>query len=232
MDDYNFIDQFYTFEAQVRGSCMAYIEMANGFLLLEVSSFPELHMILENSQVDHIGLRIAATEEGNGFYSRYRGVRDSMSAHGEIVAETIIPRNIGGRPISIVKLHDPLETKIGSVYYVEVPAPRVGRNELEGLDHIEMVLPNEISLAQFVSKYGAYLAEKGLTTVERIFNTKVAIEDGMVNPDLILKTGPFTVKIHERDIGKVIQADLLRQDIIKPLAMSFSEQFPGVMLEN
>ena len=64
----------------------------------------------------------------------YRRMRDFFITHSEWIHESII----GGRPISIIKLQNPISSALGDVRYLELAQEKPGRNEPEGFEHIEI----------------------------------------------------------------------------------------------
>ena len=81
-------------------------------------------------ELDHVCYRVASVDE-------YLAVRSALvPAHGVCLVESMI----AGRPISIVRLHDPLCHAGYAVPCVELPCPKPGRPYDRGLEHVEFAI--------------------------------------------------------------------------------------------
>ncbi|MDQ7020336.1 MAG: hypothetical protein Q9M91_00640 [Candidatus Dojkabacteria bacterium] len=167
--------------------------------------------------VDHIGCRIPWGPNGIGDFSNYNQAIDILIADEfKIIAETIIPSIDGiGRPIIILE-------KESQTLMFELPAPRVSGNnphksDLEfKLDHIEVVLPRNSSLIDFIKIYGEDLVSRELCNLEDINTTLLKVKNNEVNVDLMIvfKNGN-RIKFHERSIGEVISDEQSSDEFIR-----------------
>ena len=80
-------------------------------------------------EMDHVCYRV----ETNASYDAKRAALLSL---GVLLTET----NIGGRPIAMIQLHEPIRHAGFEVACVELPAPKPGRHYAEGLEHAELVV--------------------------------------------------------------------------------------------
>jgi len=179
--------------------------------------------------VDHIGIRINWGPAGEGDYSRYVEAKNYLESKGAfLISEAIIPMNENGRPISIYSISNRLKTKGGQVMFIEVPAPRRGRIEAEGPDHIEIVLPLDISLASFAAKNREILLTKiSLEDLEKSLENEAK---GLSNPDITIDLGAgLRVKFHTKHIGTVVNEEQAGMPLLEELAAKFNNNNPGVM---
>lgn len=191
-----------------------------------------LQIDMAGMSVDHVGVRIPWGPNGEGDYSNYLSAKQYFEASGATLeAEAIIPMTTAGRPIAIYKLKTPMQTKGGEVQYVEVPAPRIGREEVAKLDHIEIVLPEDVSLAMFIAQ-NKHTLEK---YTDQDLNKVSLSEPNSVNPDVTLNLGEgVVVKFHTKDIGYVVTVEQQVPEIAvlqKELRESFEENASGVINE-
>jgi len=104
-------------------------------------------------EMDHICVRV----EDEAAYQTMRA--SLVPALGQTVHECII----GGRMISTIKLHTPIQHAGYSVTCIEVPAPKTGRPYKAGLEHGEFVIggagrlsescTEQALLTEFMAKY-------------------------------------------------------------------------------
>lgn len=193
------------------------------------NSISDLGIDLDGYIADHIGLRINWGPEGEGDYSRYLRAKQYMLSQGAVlISEAIIPMTPEGRPISIFELKDGLVTAGGNVNYIEIPAPRKGKDEKEGTDHIEIVLPKGMSLSDFAQRYRDLLRTR---ISEESLKASLDKElQGGINPDITLDLEPnLRVKFHTNDIGYVVREEQSGLPILDILAQEFERNTPGVL---
>jgi predicted metalloenzyme YecM len=170
-------------------------------LIVALQDNQELANVIYNSSPDHIGVRVTSIDE-------YQAKKAALGLIGEMVSEAIIPMNLQkGRPIAIFKLDFPLHTIHGDVSYIELPAPRVGVEEVNMYDHIEMVLPKSITLLDFILQYGNVLIAHGLCNQAQIDEAMRDIAAHKTNPEITLTGLAFKVRFHENDIGTVVESE-------------------------
>lgn len=134
---------------------------------------------VEPYELDHICYRVAED-------SRYDLLKGELLKAGTLLSE----KEIGGRAIAVIQLNEPINYHDRQISYVELPRPKAGSSYLEGYEHVEFVI--EENLRTFQSRY---------PTVD--FDTS-----GMnkrINADLRLKFDGFSVKFHEQSLAYVIQ---------------------------
>ena len=89
-----------------------------------------LNPVARGWEVDHICYRCASAAE-------YRAAVDALvPTLGTLLVESMV----GGRPISCVRLHRPIEHAGLRVGVVEIPAPKAGSPYASGLEHAEVVV--------------------------------------------------------------------------------------------
>ncbi len=183
---------------------------------------PELLAVVERSKPDHIGIRVATIEE-------YICKKNELKQANQLISEAIIPMNsVSGRPIAIFKLRRPIHTVYGDVEYFELPAPRKGVVEQNKFDHIELVLPEDVTLADLVSMYGDVFCKLDMCTTDDLLATIELIVNGNSNPDLTIVFGKYKIKFHERDIGRVVEREEAELAILQELGEAYDILNPGV----
>jgi predicted metalloenzyme YecM len=184
-------------------------------------SNPELANVVYNSIPDHYGIRVESVAE-------YKAKKAAYGLIGEMISEAIIPMNLEkGRPIAIFKLDIPLHTMFGDIRFVEVPAPRVGVEEVSMYDHIEMVLPSNVTLMDFILQYGRDLVGLGLCRQDQLDEALKDIAARKPNPEITV-TGPgFKVRFHEKDIGTVVTKEQ-SLFMLEELGRTYDLLHPGI----
>jgi predicted metalloenzyme YecM len=129
------------------------------------------------SQLDHLCYRTISTEN-------YEAKKQQMIEFGTLLTETIV----NGRPIAVFRLKQPLYSGPWRVDVLELPAPKAGAAKPEGLEHIELVLFDDI--ATFLQKYA-----------DKTFNMVAA--DRGINPEIAYDLGDRAVKFHLLSLGTV-----------------------------
>ncbi len=189
----------------------------NAISALEVAGFN-----LDNCTVDHVGVRVSWGEEVG--YARYCGLKNILLSRAEMVSEQIIPPNANGRPIAIFELSEGFLCALGMVKYLELPAPRIGRDEAEVIDHIEIVVP--VSLTEYYMNHKSIFDE--FCSSEHVSTALESEANNGVNPDITVEINRFKVKFHTKSIEEVI-----RIQNTMPVFLTLAEQFrisnPGVM---
>lgn len=102
-----------------------------------------------------------------------------------------------GRPIATFRLSEPLEAGGWRISYLELPAPKLGSEYTEGLEHVEFVVLGG-DLDRFRRTH-QHLAD--------MFSTKGM--DKLVNPELGLKAAGISVKFHRLPLGEVVRLERL-----------------------
>lgn len=92
------------------------------------------------SSLDHICYRVPTVD-------RYESKNKELERVAELLGEVVI----GGRNISTFQLNDPIIAAGWRVDSIELPSPKPGRNNMEGLEHGEFVLYDP--MIKFLTKY-------------------------------------------------------------------------------
>lgn len=122
------------------------------------------------TQLDHMCYRTTSMEN-------YQDKKAQLAAVGRLLTETMINE----RPISTFRLREPVLHGRWRIDAIELPAPKQGSEYTEGLEHIELVLYDDIPT--FLEKYEG-----------KPFELQAA--DRGINPEVGLKLGEYTVKFH------------------------------------
>lgn len=130
------------------------------------------------SQIDHICYRTSSTEN-------YHEMQFSLEAVANLVGET----SVNGRPISTYRLIEPIYHDIWRIDAIELPAPKPGKHYDEGLEHIELVIFDDMQT--FLSKYDG-----------KPFDLHAA--DRGINPEISLSLGSYKVKFHLLSLPAVL----------------------------
>lgn len=135
----------------------------------------------ELSQLDHLCYRTETLEE------YYQVLQDFV----------VLGRNLGevdvqGRPISVIALHEPIETGGWIIDFLEVAAPKLSSPYPSGLEHAEFVT-------------------RGLLEDFEQHHTDLPfIRDAMhrtINPELKYREHDISLKFHQLNIGAVIKIE-------------------------
>ncbi|MEX0649805.1 MAG: VOC family protein [Candidatus Andersenbacteria bacterium] len=129
-------------------------------------------------QLDHICYRTVSLEN-------YYVKKNELTTFAELLGETIVSE----RPISAFRLHDPIIHDRWRIDTIELPAPKVGSEYPEGLEHVEFVLYDNIKT--FLSRYS-----------HKQFDLKAA--DRGINPEVGLSLEKHSVKFHLLNLPTVI----------------------------
>jgi predicted metalloenzyme YecM len=121
-------------------------------------------------QIDHMCYRVTSLED-------YTRKKDEFSTVAQLVGETMVNE----RPIATFRLNEPVIHGKWRIDAVELPAPKIGAEHEEGLEHIEFVLFDDIPT--FLKKYEG-----------KPFEMRAA--DRGINPEIGLQLGNLTVKFH------------------------------------
>jgi len=131
--------------------------------------------------LDHICYRVQTVDE-------YNRIKTELLKSSVLLSEALV----GGRPIATVKLNSPLIYKNRKIYLIELPFPREGKKEVNGLEHVEFVI--DTNLQEFMNTY---------SQVE--FNTKGISKSD--NPDIKWTKKGLTIKFHEESLETVIERE-------------------------
>ena len=164
--------------------------------LEEICSFTaELSLPILHNEIDHICFRCESV-------TQYLEVCKNIVQFkvGTILLESMI----GGRPISIISLTEPLPFKDWSISCLELTCPKPGRVHKHGYEHIEVVIgsPQDgfTNSAEFLQRFASKFP-----SIQ--FDTKAIHKE--INADLSLTSpGGSSVKFHTRPIYEVCQFEI------------------------
>lgn len=186
-------------------------------------------------QMDHVCFRVETVME-------YRSV---LAALVPSLGEKLIESMIGGRPISIVRLLDPIKvtppgcTTSYSIPCLELPCPKAGRAYVTGLEHAELVIGGGIcgndALLAFVARChaeGVLLAldESGLqkesnADVTALLPVPATMPQGSAALHMSAAgagSQEMHVKFHQRPIDEVVAFELA-EGVYKPVPENYFE---------
>ena len=129
-------------------------------------------------QIDHMCYRTVTL-------ANYIEKKAELIAVAKLLGETLI----NGRPISTFRLHKPVRHSTWRIDAIELPAPKAGADHVEGLEHVEFVLFDDIPT--FLEKYR-----------DKPFEMRAA-ERG-INPEVGLQLGNLSVKFHLLNLPTVV----------------------------
>ena len=138
---------------------------------------------LSTWKIDHLCYRVSSNKN----YEKMKGVMASFST---LLSEA----KISGRPISTYKLNEPIVYKNYIIELIEVPAPKMGAQTIEGFEHIEVVTSE--SFDEIMENYP-----------QLNFETKALSKK--INPELVIKFGDCSLKFHHQSLEDVIKQELL-----------------------
>jgi predicted metalloenzyme YecM len=138
-------------------------------------------------EMDHVCYRVETRE-------RYERLKHAWRIYASDVHES----PINGRPISVFTLMQPLMRCGRTVSLIELPAPKAGSHFVEGWEHAEFVLKNEL-----------FVSFKARHARELMWDDKGSGKD--FNPELGLKFGQgIQAKFHYLPLSTVIQMEKRR----------------------
>lgn len=129
-------------------------------------------------QIDHMCYRTVSLDN-------YAQKKSQLTAVGTQLGENMI----NGRPIATFRLHQPVMHGQWRIDAVELPAPKAGSVFIEGLEHVEFVLYDD--LQTFLKKYDG-----------KPFDLRAA--DRGVNPEVGLQLDNYAVKFHLLNLPTVV----------------------------
>lgn len=129
-------------------------------------------------QIDHICYRTSTLDN-------YHQKKEELSKAASFLAEN----QVNGRPISVFRLKPPIFYKQWRIDAIELPAPKESKPFQDGLEHIELVLYDDIPA--FLKKYQG-----------KDFDMRAA--DRSINPEIGLQLGDYSVKFHLLNLLTVV----------------------------
>ena len=168
-----------------------------------------LNALQRNYEMDHVCYRC----ESVTIYQNL--LHQLVPKFGVILVEGMI----GGRPISTVKLHQPLchlveGQGLYEVTCVEVPCPKAGSHYSNGLEHAELVIGHvedgirdNKRLKQFIEECKNLELELASRFDYRALNKKL-------NADVSVSFDNFTVKFHQRPLYEVCAEEMKDNEVV------------------
>ncbi|MEO8863145.1 MAG: VOC family protein [Candidatus Saccharimonadales bacterium] len=130
------------------------------------------------SQIDHMCYRTTSLDN-------YAQKKTELASVARLLGETIVNE----RPISTFRLNEPVIHESWRIDAVELPAPKAGRQDKEGLEHIEFILFDDFPT--FLKKYEG-----------KPFEMRAANRG--INPEIGLQLGGLSVKFHLLSLPTVV----------------------------
>jgi len=130
------------------------------------------------SQMDHMCYRTISLDN-------YRQKKQELGSVAKLLGETMV----NNRPISTFRLFEPVIHGDWRIDAIELPAPKDGKDVAEGLEHVELVLYDDIPT--FLEKYDGKPFE-------------LRASDRGINPEIGLQLGEYSVKFHLLSLPTVL----------------------------
>ena len=160
---------------------------------------------LTKYELDHICYRCSTKES-------YIDILKALAKYGD----TLVEGMIGNRPISIIKLFEPIKCQEGfTISCIEIPAPKQGSPYAEGLEHAEFVIGTDIDDA-----HDNTLLKKMIEQYSSIkFDTRAI--DKEINADIALQVDDTTsIKFHVSPIYKVVEIEK-KNNLVIPVPVNY-----------
>lgn len=149
---------------------------------------------INGKEIDHICFRCKTKDE-------YTQICKQIIE--ENLGETVIESMIAGRPITIMKLNEPIKYKDFNISYLEIPCPKPGKLYQSGLEHCEVVIGDNNNNTTTNNKQ--FLENWSFTNYPMInFNKKAISKDINADISIDLDNG-LNVKFHVLPLYKVIE---------------------------
>lgn len=158
-------------------------QQAQEFLELIFKRLAEAKVDIDGLEIDHLCYRTSSL-------SNYAESKEVFSKLGELLIES----EVNGRDIATYKLFKPIIFKEYKISLIEVPAPKMGAQTIEGFEHIEVVTSE--SFDEIMENYP-----------QLNFETKALSKK--INPELVIKFGDCSLKFHHQSLEDVIKQELL-----------------------
>lgn len=156
-------------------------EKALIFLEKIFSILKENKIDIGNWEIDHLCYRTSSLDN-------YAELKSLWSGLGELLIES----EVNGRDIATYKLHKPVIFRDYIIPLVEVPAPKEGKQTVEGFEHIEVVI--DIEFDEIIKRFP-----------HLNFDTKALSKE--LNPELVVKFDDCSIKFHHMSLEKVIEIE-------------------------
>ncbi|MDG6882374.1 Uncharacterized protein conserved in bacteria [Phocoenobacter uteri] len=159
-----------------------------------------MRVSLNNYQIDHLAIRLNQKETAQLCLV-------TLLKYGKVISDNMV----NGRPIYIIKLNEPLIIANQKVDVIELPFPKGKTYPVEGLEHIEIVMPfveNETTQQWCERIQTTFLWHKNPQLKVKVSEPKVDGEQ-LPNPSIAVSFVDSTenhtcIKIHPYTLEKVI----------------------------
>lgn len=156
--------------------------MSQQFLTQAFAELNSLDFHLKsNWHIDHLCYRTSSEEN-------YQKIKNDFLTFSKLLIES----EVNGRVIATVKLENPIYFNDWKIDLVEIPAPKKGKETLEGLEHFEVVIDETFKELKDRYSHIKY-SEKGL---EKDFNQ-----------ELEFNFNHFAIKFHQLSLESVINIE-------------------------
>ncbi|MEI2264123.1 VOC family protein [Erwinia sp. CGal63] len=156
-----------------------------------------LGLDLTTLAADHIAVRCHQTATAERW-------KKGFLQHGVLFSEKMI----GGRPVALFELHEPLQVGPWRISMVELPWPGKKIYRHEGWEHIEIVLPGDES--QLSARALALLSDESLSKPGISVKNSAPKGEGerLPNPTLAVSDGRVTIKFHPWSLKEIVESEL------------------------
>ncbi|WP_108650516.1 VOC family protein [Dongshaea marina] len=166
----------------------------------------ELKLELNDCYADHIALRINDSDQARELHQLWLALGEEISVN-----------QINGRPIVVIRLHQPLRVAHWNIELLELPYPGEKSYPEEGWEHIEWVIPTkqaqpERFYQQLWERFPAFarihdseqLRALGIKAKQ---SSPSAEHERLPNPTLALKKDGVCIKLHPYSLAEVIASE-------------------------
>ncbi|QLB20653.1 metalloprotein [Vespertiliibacter pulmonis] len=170
----------------------------------EIADIAQLN--LTQFEIDHLAVRMNNLETAQQWHM-------FLSMNANLLKQS----EVNGRPISLFKLHQPLEFYGQSVSIIELPYPKNKIYPQEGWEHIEIVVPflaNE-SVEQWVSRLNDQFQFEQNPQLNVKISQPLVENERLPNPTIAISLKGTTnqnyccLKLHPYDINAIILSEII-----------------------
>lgn len=150
-------------------------------------------------QIDHVAMRVNTEKEALAW-------RDALLENGQVLSQN----QVNGRPIYLIKLHQPLSFLGKEVDVIELPFPKKNDTVI-GWEHIEIVVPFLLgeSIEAWCDRIFRQFALADRPTLHIKFSQPKASGEQKPNPTIAVRfanrnLNPYCIKIHPYPIEEIV----------------------------
>jgi predicted metalloenzyme YecM len=156
-------------------------KLANTFLEKTFQHISNNNIDLKNWSIDHICYRCSSNE-------LYLEMKEIFLTLGDLLTEG----DVNGRLISTFRLNTPINFRHYTIPLLELPAPKAGKVNPDGFEHIEFVV--EDTFETILQQYpGLKFKTSGMSK--------------SFNPELCVQFPHSSIKFHHMSLDKVIEIE-------------------------